>query len=166
MELKVDKLESTMKEQLDQAYYVMNSMLQEETSDIKINIKHLNERIMTEIEPMLESTRIDLHNLCIQKTFYFSESNLLTSNEQVCYLTREIPNFQFATKVDLVYRASRDGWYFRDFHRQADKKGPTNTLYKTKGGVLCGGYTKKSWLSPPAGDYQYDSLAFVFNLDT
>jgi hypothetical protein len=63
METKVEKLQNNLSEQLDQAFCIMNNMLQEEVTDIKINIKVINEKILSEIEPMLESTRIDLHNL-------------------------------------------------------------------------------------------------------
>ena len=151
--------------QMREACQMIKAVVDEQLQELQINIKELNERIMSQIEPMVESTRIDLHNLSVMKTFYFQESIVLTNNDQVCFLTREIPNFSFATKVTLIYRATRDGWYFKDFHNKCDKKGPTITLIKTKGGTICGGYTKKSWLSPPAGDYQNDSFAFVFNVD-
>ena len=110
MEDKVDRLQEKVKDQMRETCHMVQAFVDEQLMEIKINIKELNERIISQIEPMVESTRIDLHNLSVMKTFYFTESLILTSNEQVCFLTREIKDFTFATKVTLLYRASRDGW--------------------------------------------------------
>ena len=33
-------------------------------------------------------------------------------------------------ETSLLYRASQDGWYARDFHSKCDNKGATVTLFK------------------------------------
>ncbi len=35
-------------------------------------------------------------------------------------------------KTELRYRGSRDGWMKEDFHRMADEKGSTVSLFKIK----------------------------------
>ena len=47
-------------------------------------------------------------------------------------------------KWNLCYRASRDGWRARDFHRLCDNKGPTVVLIKVNNYIF-GGYTDQNW---------------------
>ena len=44
----------------------------------------------------------------------------------------------------LIYRASRDGWEYVNFHAHCDNKGPTVTVVKS-GNYIFGGYTEQSW---------------------
>ena len=45
-------------------------------------------------------------------------------------------------KTRLRYRGSRDGWYYNDFHRLSDCKGPTAIFFKVKDNGQCiGGFT-------------------------
>jgi hypothetical protein len=50
-------------------------------------------------------------------------------------------------KWDLCYRASRDGWSAKDFHKHCDNKGPTVILVKANDYIF-GGYTDQHWESP------------------
>jgi hypothetical protein len=45
-------------------------------------------------------------------------------------------------KMTLKYRASRDGWDGKDYHRISDNLGPTVSLIMTANNVLCGGFLK------------------------
>jgi hypothetical protein len=47
-------------------------------------------------------------------------------------------------KWNLCYRASRDGWSAKAFHRHCDNKGPTVVLVKANNCVF-GGYTDQNW---------------------
>ena len=52
-------------------------------------------------------------------------------------------------KTVLRYKGSRDGWMAKDFHRMADEKGPTVSLFKIEENGQCiGGYTSAKWTSP------------------
>ncbi len=44
-------------------------------------------------------------------------------------------------EAEIVYRGSDDGWEYKDFHRCADHKGVTVTLFKIEDGDCIGGYT-------------------------
>jgi hypothetical protein len=44
----------------------------------------------------------------------------------------------------LCYRASRDGWYAKDFHSKCDNKIPTVVLVKVDD-YACGGFTDTNW---------------------
>ena len=65
--------------------------------------------------------------------------------------------------ISLLYRVSRDGWDFSDFHSRCDGKGPTLTLFETSKGKKCGGITYRSWKSnnKPTNDSQ----SCIFSLD-
>jgi hypothetical protein len=65
-------------------------------------------------------------------------------------------------KLELLYRASRDGWRATDFHSKCDKKAPTVTVIKSTGGYVFGGYTGNVWVS--FGQYLPSSDAFLFAL--
>jgi hypothetical protein len=70
-------------------------------------------------------------------------------------------------KTELSYRGSRDGWYYEDFHRMSDGKGPTVTLFKIKENNHCiGGFTCAEWASFEEDTIVYDSDVMLFNLTT
>jgi hypothetical protein len=47
-------------------------------------------------------------------------------------------------KWNLCYRASKDGWSAKDFHKHCDNKGPTVVLVKVNDFIF-GGYTYQHW---------------------
>ena len=65
--------------------------------------------------------------------------------------------------MELLYRATRDGWHSTDFHRLCDDKGPTVIFVKVSNGRLCGGYCSIGWKS--SGNFQRDPDSFLFSLD-
>ena len=65
--------------------------------------------------------------------------------------------------ANLVYRASRDGWLYSDFHKFCDNKGALLVLEKVDNGRLCGGFCSISWNS--SSSYVKDDKSFLFSLD-
>jgi len=68
------------------------------------------------------------------------------------------------TKLELLYRASNDGWSGEDFHSKCDNKGPTVSVFKCTGGYSFGGFTSTPWASTNVFVACADSSAFVFSL--
>ena len=66
-----------------------------------------------------------------------------------------------ASKLELLYRGSQDGFSGRAFHEKCDKKEGTITLIKVKENVF-GGYTSAAWDS--TGKWKSDSEAYIFSL--
>jgi hypothetical protein len=64
--------------------------------------------------------------------------------------------------LELLYRASRDGWQCQDFHSRCDNKGATVTVIKCTGGFVFGGYADVSWNS--SSSYTPSPKAFLFSL--
>ena len=65
-------------------------------------------------------------------------------------------------KLELLYRASRDGWQGQDFHSRCDSKGATVTVIKCTGGFVFGGYADVSWHS--GNGWTQSAQAFLFSL--
>jgi hypothetical protein len=65
-------------------------------------------------------------------------------------------------QFSLLYRGSRDGWMFKDFHQRCDNQGPTLTLFKSSKEKICGGYTSISWNTD--GTNHVDNSAFLFSV--
>jgi hypothetical protein len=65
-------------------------------------------------------------------------------------------------RLELLYRASRDGFKGRDFHRLCDNKGATVTVIRSKEGYVFGGYVDQSWRTSES--YDPSPSAFLFSL--
>ena len=48
-------------------------------------------------------------------------------------------------KLNLLYKATRDGFKSIDFYSRCDEKGPTISLIKSEHGVTFGGLTNLNW---------------------
>jgi len=66
--------------------------------------------------------------------------------------------------LNLLFRAARDGWEAKDFHRCCDNQGPTVTVIRSECGHVFGGATDESW-NGKKRIYQ-KSNAFLFGLKT
>ena len=65
-------------------------------------------------------------------------------------------------KLELLYRASCDGWHCQNFHSKCDNKGATVTVIKCTGGFVFGGYADVPWHS--GNSYTHSAQAFLFSL--
>ena len=135
----------------------------------------------------------------IRNTFYVSSSNLLlnhmkernnvfdlyinsnilkneeiTENFFIFKKLKEIYAYNRYIKLNLIYRASRDGDMARDFHFKCDFIGPNITFIKTKKEYVFGAFTIKTWKhlfkdikkeEPECGTELKDEQAFGFSLN-
>ena len=76
---------------------------------------------------------------------------------------RNIGDFDFNSKWNLLYRASVDGFRAADFHRKCDDRTNTLTIIKTTENYVFGGYTSAAW-NQHNQNYNSDSSAFIFSL--
>ena len=68
------------------------------------------------------------------------ESLCTSDPKEKAYLHKLLNNKKIV--MTLLYRGSRDGWEYDDFHSRCDGKSPTITLFKLKDGPCIGGYTE------------------------
>lgn len=87
---------------------------------------------------------------------------LNSKDSQSQFILSKVPNIAAITSIELIYRASRDGWTPERFHSLCDGRGETITIIKSSKNYLSGGYTSKPWRS--SGGYIKDENAFLFQL--
>ncbi len=66
--------------------------------------------------------------------------------------------------LQLLYKATRDGYNGNIFHQKADNQGPTLTVFQTNTGRIAGGYNPVSWKSVNSYVYVESAKAFLFNI--
>lgn len=66
-------------------------------------------------------------------------------------------------RLNLLYRASRDGYQAASFHSKCDDRANTITVIETTRGCIFGGFTRACWTSAKA-QYRRDPDAFLFSL--
>ncbi len=66
------------------------------------------------------------------------------------------------TKMELLYRSSRDGTLGQNFHEKCDNQGPTIILCKHEKGFIFGGFASVSWTN--SGGYKSAPNSFLFTL--
>ncbi len=67
-------------------------------------------------------------------------------------------------KLNLIYKATQDGFKVNDFHSRCDNKGPTISIIKSEFGKTFGGFTNLNWHN--CDSYVSSSgLSFIFQLD-
>ena len=95
------------------------------------------------------------------KDNFIADSLIVTDASERNYLFDLV---QFFGKISiLLYRGSKDGWKYLDFHTRCDGKGATIVLYKTDKNKRCGGFNSVGWQSK--GEMTTDNFAFLFSLD-
>lgn len=77
---------------------------------------------------------------------------------------KKIINFLPDTsKVDLIYRGSRDSFSAKIFHKKCDNKGPTLSIIKSEYGNIFLFYTDISW-SSEEGEKIQNNNSFIISI--
>ena len=90
------------------------------------------------------------------------DSKILNESKREKEFLSKIYEWTNYKKLELIYRASRDGMNSNNFHNKCDNKNPTLILYKINKDSIFGGYTSLSWSN--SGGYRPDPQAFIFTL--
>jgi len=93
-------------------------------------------------------------------------SGQLKSMEQAKFLFEHIriDGKTEVKKIIPIFRATRDGWDYKDFHRLCDNRGPTLCLMQAEGDYISAGFTSIAWASPESATDVEDASACVFAL--
>jgi len=90
------------------------------------------------------------------------KSNILTEKEVVWLFSKILPKDLQGKKLELIFRASTDGYTAYNFHQKCDNKGATIVIVHSSYDHVFGGYTSSSWTSQNI--YVNDTKAFIFLL--
>ena len=93
---------------------------------------------------------------------YNCDSEILSESKRKNEFLKEIYDWCGNRKMELLYRATRDGANASNFHQICNNKGPTLALFKSDKNNIFGGYTSKSWTS--RNGYCSDNDCFLFTL--
>jgi hypothetical protein len=140
----------------------LNKKLKQIETDIKVDPPQI--RIRTKfidwskvLDIVNETSK---YNIISDQQQFFSGGTLLTLDHQI-QLNQFYGNEN--QKWRMIYKATRDGFDSKDFHRCCDEKGPTLTLIQSTDEYLFGGYTKIDWNKKTKG-WMMDKTAFIFTL--
>lgn len=87
----------------------------------------------------------------------------MASERRTAFLT-ELSTWLPNRTYSLLYRGSRDGMTFPEFHRLCDRKGPTLSLVRCDQDWVFGGYACASWDNPARFRFVANPDAFVFSV--
>ena len=99
------------------------------------------------------------------KIFKAINSKIFKSHNEISFINQGIIKAlnKSISKMELIYRASRDGDNSKCFHNMCDGKNNTLTIIKTSVGKRFGGFTQAEWSSEEG--YINDEKTFLFSFD-
>ena len=168
------KIKSKITNQTSKGEISNNTIEKEDDSSSKKNNNIRNSYFISSsnLFPFHLRERTNVFDLLIDSNILKSE--LITENFIIFSKLKEIYAYNRYIKLNLVYRASRDGDLAKDFHFKCDFIGPNLTLIKTKKQYIFGGFTIKTWKhlfkdvnneDPECGTELKDEQAFGFSLN-
>jgi hypothetical protein len=90
--------------------------------------------------------------------FYFNRSTLIGNT----LFSNKIKEWLPSKRLELLYKATTDGFTATKFHEKCDNKGPTLVVIRSTHGYIFGGYTPLSWESTHTS--KNDTEGFIFTL--
>jgi len=90
------------------------------------------------------------------------DSIILKDSSYINEYIKKLHEWSKSKKMELIYRATRDGTTPQKFHDFCDNKGPIIILFKNEKGNIFGGYSSISWSN--SGDYKSAPDSFLFTL--
>ena len=156
MKLEMNKMKE-LNEEINSMKLEMNEMkeLNKQINSMKLEMNEMKEFIdqLKEVDYIVGSIN---RNKALQ-------SDKIIIDEKEKKLICDWISVDRKVKMELLYKATRDGDSSSTFHNKCNGKSPTLTLVKTSNGYRCGGFTNTPWDS--SGNYKQDNAAFVFSMD-
>lgn len=86
------------------------------------------------------------------------DSNIISATNKKKLIS--LCEFSDKTLFKLIYRASRDGFEAKNFHKKCDSIGNTLVVIKSSENTIFGGFTKVKWSS--SYGWESDITSFIF----
>lgn len=151
--LLITKIKPNKKEQISLLSNIINHQQNE--------INNLNEKINNH-EIRIKKLELIIEKLDENEHFCSDilKSDIINCKEQIKLLNQWINKKN--NNFTLIYKGSRDGDSYINFHEKCDNQGPTIMIIKSSNGEIFGGYTEKSWVK---GKDIHSPESFLFNLN-
>lgn len=140
------------------------SSLENENKILKNQINELYSLFSEEInhKKIMKTNIIGQNDTIIKfKNYDLIKKGILSTNKNTNNINDKKENDNL--KLNLIYKATRDGGSADIFHKFCDGKGPLVCVINTEEGITFGGYTEKKW-EYEGGDKE-DNNAFLFNFN-
>lgn len=99
------------------------------------------------------------------KTPDYSNSIILKESNKESEFVQQLKEWIGFQKIELLFRASRDGLTHKNFYEKCNEQGPTIVLIKNQKGNIFGGYASVSWNNKNKSiDHYYAPDSFLFSL--
>ena len=99
------------------------------------------------------------------KTPDYSNSIILKESNKESEFVQQLKEWIGFQKIELLFRASRDGLTHKNFYEKCNEQGPTIVLIKNQKGNIFGGYASVSWNNKNKNiDNYYAPGSFLFSL--
>ena len=95
------------------------------------------------------------------KTTDFLDSIILNKNENKKEYISKIFEWTGFTRMDLLFRGTKDGMNSTQFHNKCDNKGKTICLFLNDKGNIFGAYSSIPWTSNGGNRYANDCFLFT-----
>ena len=115
------------------------------------------------INPIGDKQNLEI-NLPYIETAFCEEDERIIQNRDIKLILSWINPSSKHLKLNLIYKATRDGDTPKNFHKKVDGKKNTVTVILTDKGYRCGGFITKEWNI--SGEFNKNDVnSFLFSLD-
>jgi hypothetical protein len=119
----------------------------EQIFDLKVEIRKMHDSLESQgqfMEGFKDQAKVHLEQMKVGK--YLQDSELVINSSDRLFIRKFLESiYKQEVKMLLLFRASRDGWTPRDFHRLCNDQGATIIFMKTSKEKVCGGFTTIPW---------------------
>ena len=115
------------------------------------------------INPTEDKQNLEINLPYIETAFCEEDERIIQKRDIKLILSWINPSSKHL-KLNLIYKATRDGDTPKNFHKKVDGKKNTVTVILTDKGYRCGGFITKEWNT--SGEFnKNDTNSFLFSLD-
>ena len=147
---KIDDVEKSITEKLDDIKYIKLKSLTEKINNIE-NIK------LDSIAEKLNNTEFPFSFQLYNSFFDIKNFKSLMNEGIKKYFKKNISNFE------LIYQASNDGFGYKNFHKKCDGKNNTIVLVFTDNNRIFGGFTELKWDN--FSEWKIGIKGFIFSIN-
>jgi len=160
LSLPIKKLETSLPSTVDSLCEIINKILKD-NDNMKKEIEELKNDVLILKKEKEERDKIENEKKEIINN-NFSDSSIIENYEDKCMISNWIkPNTKI--KLELLFKASRDGDSIFTFNQKVAGKSPTLVIVKNTVGFIFGGFTSMEWNMNE--NYQNDYSAFIFSIN-
>ena len=157
---------------------IINDLIIKELKEVKIllkeekkkneNLKNIVDDLKNKVEELIKWKESQTPKKKLENNNYNIDSKIIQRNEEIELLVNRLRSNRFIKneiKLNLIYRASRDGDSPQNYHNKCDGKKNTIFIIQTDKGCKFGGYTETMIKSGDGSVDDKDKNSFIFSFN-